>query len=118
MWRLARRPWLKKTSSRAEAHWRAPLGRVVQPATHIGETTVSAVYLVALVGVGVSILWLALDAVISVSRKPRWETFAPRTLTLVQTPERRTQSMPFVGAERRNTTGDTGFDDGEERLVA
>ncbi len=78
----------------------------------------SAVYLVALVGVGVSILWLALDAVISVSRKPRWETFAPRTLTLVQTPERRTQSMPFVGAERRNTTGDTGFDDGEERLVA
>lgn len=77
----------------------------------------SAVYLVALVGVGVSILWLLLDAVISVSRKPRWETFAARTLTLVQAPERRTQSMPFVGAERRKAEGDTGFDDGE-RLVA
>ncbi len=77
----------------------------------------SAVYLVALVGVGVSILWLALDAVISVSRKPRWETFAPRVLTLVQTSECRTRSMPFVGAERRKATGDTGYDD-EERLVA
>src|SRR5688572_11540963 len=64
-----------------------------------GETTVSAVYLVALVGVGVSILWLAIDAVISVSRKPRWETLAPRTLTLVKSEERRTQSMPFIGAD-------------------
>jgi len=78
---------------------------------------VSAVYLVALVGVGVSILWLAVDAVISVSRKPRWETFAPRSLTLVRTEERRTQSMPFVGADRRKSPGDdTGYDEG--RLVA
>lgn len=76
----------------------------------------SAVYLVALVGVGVSILWLLVDAVISVSRKPRWELFAPRTLTLVRTEERRTQSMPFVGAERRNA-GDTGYDE-DGRLVA
>ncbi|HEX6722470.1 MAG TPA: hypothetical protein VF107_12945 [Burkholderiaceae bacterium] len=76
----------------------------------------SAVYLVALVGVGVSILWLALDAVISVSRKPRWETFAPRVLTLVHSEERRTQSMPFVGADRRKS-GDTGYDE-DGRLVA
>jgi len=77
---------------------------------------VSAVYLVALVGVGVSILWLAIDAVISVSRKPRWETFAPRTLTLVKSDERRTQSMPFIGADRRQS-GDTGYDE-NGRLVA
>lgn len=77
----------------------------------------SAVYLVALVGVGISILWLLFDAVISVSRKPRWETFAPRALTLVKAQERRTQSMPFIGAERRKSSGDTGYDD-VDRLVA
>ncbi|HET9208269.1 MAG TPA: hypothetical protein VFO28_18660 [Burkholderiaceae bacterium] len=77
----------------------------------------SAVYLVALVGVGVSILWLAIDAVISVSRKPQWETLAPRTLTLVKTEERRTQPMPFVGADRRNSAGHTGYDE-DGRLVA
>jgi hypothetical protein len=78
---------------------------------------VSVVYLVALVGVGVSILWLAVDAVISVSRKPRWETFAPRALTLVHPKDRRSQPMPFVGADRRVPSGDTRFDE-EGRLVA
>ena len=77
----------------------------------------SAVYLVALVGVGVAILWLAIDAVISVSRKPRWETFAPRTLKLVHPEERRTQSMPFIGSDRRRPSGDTGHDE-DGRLVA
>ena len=84
--------------------------------THmIGEDNVSAVYLVALVGVAVSILWLAIDAVISVSRKPRWETFAPRTLMLVHTEERRTQAMPFVGVDRRKAPSE---DSEEDRLVA
>jgi hypothetical protein len=78
---------------------------------------VSVVYFAALVGVGVSILWLAIDAVIAVSRKPRWETFAPRTLKLVHIEERRTQSMPFIGADRRKPCGDTGYDE-EGRLVA
>ena len=77
----------------------------------------SAVYLVALLGVGISILWVLFDAVISVSRKPRWETFAARTLTLVKTEDRRTQSMPFVGAERRRTPGNAGYNE-EGRLVA
>jgi hypothetical protein len=81
-----------------------------------GEDNVSAVYLVALLGVAVSILWLAIDAVISVSRKPRWETFAPRTLMLVHTEERRTQSMPFVGADRRRAAGEESSED--DRLVA
>ena len=75
----------------------------------------SAVYFVTLVGVAVSILWLAIDAVISVSRKPRWEGFVPRTLTLVHAEERRTQSMPFVGAERRKGASE---DPEEDRLVA
>jgi hypothetical protein len=34
----------------------------------------------------------------------------------VHAEERRTQSMPFVGADRR-TSGDTGYDD-DGRLVA
>ena len=80
--------------------------------THMnGEDNVSAVYLVALVGVAVSMLWLAIDAVISVSRKPRWEAFAPRTLVLVHTDERRTQSMPFVGAERRKAASENSEED-------
>ncbi len=62
----------------------------------------SAVYLIALLGVGVSILWLLVEAVMSVSRKPSWETQVFRSLTLVPTEERRKEQLPFVGVNRRN----------------
>jgi hypothetical protein len=67
------------------------------------ERTLSAVYLVALVGVGVSILWVLVDAVMSVSRKPNWEKQVFRSLTLMPTEDRRKQDLPFVGAERRKS---------------
>jgi hypothetical protein len=71
----------------------------------------SAVYLVALVGVGISILWLLVDAVVSVSRRPRWETLQFRSLTLVSTPERRQHELPYVGAERRKAPDPVTQDD-------
>ena len=61
----------------------------------------SAVYLVALLGVGASILWLLIDAVMSVSRKPRWEAQVFGSLSLVPTEDRRKQDLPFVGVDRR-----------------
>jgi hypothetical protein len=76
----------------------------------------SAVYLVALVGVGISILWLLVDAVLSVSRRPRWETLQFRSLTLVSTAERRQHELPYVGAERRKAPAPVTHDD--DRKVA
>jgi hypothetical protein len=66
----------------------------------------SVVYLAALLGVGVSILWLLVEAVLSVSRKPRWESQTFRTLTLVTPTDRRTRDLPFVGAERRQAAAE------------
>ena len=71
----------------------------------------SAVYLLALLGVSVSILWLLVDAVMSVSRKPRWETQVFRSLTLVATEDRRKQDLPFVGADRRQASAAAARED-------
>jgi hypothetical protein len=71
----------------------------------------SAVYLVALVGVGVSILWLLVEAVTSVSRKPRWETQVFRSLTLVPAEDRRKEQLPFVGVDRRKELAATAAED-------
>lgn len=76
----------------------------------------SAVYLAALVAVGLSIVWLLVDAVLSVSRKPRWEVQTFRSLTLVHRTDRRTQDLPFVGAERRHQEDTTSHED--DRKVA
>lgn len=76
----------------------------------------SAVYLAALVAVGLSILWLLVDAVLSVSRKPHWEAQTFRSLTLVHTTDRRTQHLPFVGDDRRHQAGAGGHED--DRKVA
>ena len=76
----------------------------------------SAVYLAALVAVGLSILWLLIDAVLSVSRKPRWEVQTFRSLTLVKTTDRRTQDLPFVGDDRRHQEGAPNHED--DRKVA
>lgn len=76
----------------------------------------SAVYLAALVAVGISILWLLVDAVLSVSRKPRWEVQTFRSLTLVHSTDRRMQDLPFVGADRRHQEDATRHE--EARKVA
>ena len=75
------------------------------------EKTLSAVYLLALLGVSVSILWLLADAVISVSRKPRWEAQVFRSLKLVTTEDRRKESLPFIGADRRHAPADAPRED-------
>jgi hypothetical protein len=69
---------------------------------HIMEFNLSFIYLVALWGVGIAIVAIMIDAVISVSRPPSWKTMTgPRTLQLVETEDRRTQQIPFVGVDRR-----------------
>jgi hypothetical protein len=75
--------------------------RRIPPDSPALERTLTAVYLVALVGVAVSILWVLADAVMSVSRKPHWETQVFRSVTLVPTEDRRKQNLPFVGVDRR-----------------
>ena len=88
---------LKNGRLASEFEGGAPIG-ASSPAL---EKALSAVYLIALVGVGVSILWLLVEAVVSVSRKPCWETQVFRSLTLVPTEERRKEQLPFVGVNRR-----------------
>jgi len=65
----------------------------------------SLVYLVALIAVSATLLAALAEAVWSVSRKPVWGQPA-NVLTLVRTVERRTQDLPFVGAERRRAAVD------------
>ena len=60
----------------------------------------SALYLLLLCGVSVAILGLLYEAVAAVSRKPHWHARQP-VMTVVDTVDRRTQSLPFVGAGRR-----------------
>ena len=73
----------------------------------------STLYLLALSGVGLVLLALLADAVLSVSRKPNWAL--PRHhLMLVDKAERRTQSLPMVGKDRRNKPTDSEM----ARLVA
>jgi hypothetical protein len=67
------------------------------------EIDLSLIYLAALLAVAASILALAFDAVVSVSRKPQWH-LAPERLVLVETIDRRTQQLPFVGTDRRQGT--------------
>lgn len=66
----------------------------------------SNLYLLALSGVGLVLLALVADAVISVSRKPNW-TVQHHHLTLVDTAERRTNSLSMVGRDRRNKPTDS-----------
>lgn len=63
----------------------------------------SMIYLVALVGVGIALLLVTVEAVRSVSRRPEWSrpVFAKSTFRLVETVDRRQSQLPFVGTDRR-----------------
>ena len=76
----------------------------------------SVLYLMALVGVGASILWLTWEAVSSAARPVPWQS-PTRALTLVRAAERREHSLPFVGNDRRKTA-DEDAQRADERLVA
>lgn len=60
----------------------------------------SLIYLLALVGFALVMLAVMIDAVMSVSRKPSW-TENRVALREVVTVERRIQTLPYVGIERR-----------------
>jgi len=92
---------LKKARLASELERARRSTRRIPPDSPALERTLSAVYLFALVGVAVSILWVLVDAVMSVSRKPHWETQVFRSITLVPTEDRRKQNLPFVGVDRR-----------------
>lgn len=76
----------------------------------------SALYLMALIGVGVAILSAAWEAVSSVARPSPWES-PMRALVLVRTVDRREQSLPFVGSDRRDRVGELQ-DSQHDRLAA
>lgn len=62
----------------------------------------SIIYLLALLAVGLAIVAVAADSIITVSRRPRWaEPTAQPALQLVPTAERRRERLPFVGPDRR-----------------
>lgn len=68
--------------------------------------------MLALVGVGLAIVALTLDSIVSVSRKPRWsEGIARPMLRVVPVVERREQALPFVGADRRQPAPGTADED-------
>ena len=60
----------------------------------------SFVYLVALIAVSTALIGALAEAVLALSRKPVWAE-SSRKPGLVVSQDRRTQSLPFVGAERR-----------------
>jgi hypothetical protein len=66
----------------------------------------STIYLLTLIGVLAVIGTLMLDAVTSVSRKPKWASSEARSLTDLSM-ERRRLKLAFVGAERRNAIIET-----------
>ncbi len=65
----------------------------------------SMIYLVALVGVGIALLLATVEAVLSVSRRPKWSqpVFAKSSFHLVETVDRRQSQLPFVGKDRRDS---------------
>jgi hypothetical protein len=66
----------------------------------------ATLYIFALCGFSVVFLGMLVEALRAVSRKPQWET--PRvTLAVVQTVDRRTQNLPFVGVDRRRASAGT-----------
>ena len=67
----------------------------------------SIVYLVALAAVCVILLAVMADAVRAVSRKPVWHSAQMPRLQQVETVDRRTQTLPFVGTERRQAENAT-----------
>lgn len=68
----------------------------------------SVIFLLVLLGVGLAIVAMTLDSILSVSRKPTWaEDIARPMLHLVPAVERREQDLPFVGAERRQAATET-----------
>ena len=60
----------------------------------------STLYLLALCGVGVALLAVAVEAMVSVTRKRPWPTARSR-FAVVKTVDRRHQALPFVGQDRR-----------------
>jgi hypothetical protein len=65
----------------------------------------STIFLLALIAVTAVIVAVLLDTVIAVSRPASWESGAPR-LFAVQTVDRRTHDLPFIGTERRGAAQD------------
>ena len=65
-------------------------------------TILSTLYLLALCGVAFMLLAAVVEALLAVSRKPDW-TVKTRRLHLVHAVDRRSQAVPFVGAERRGS---------------
>ena len=57
--------------------------------------------LIALGAVAIALLAALLDAVIGVSRRPRWDAVRP-ALVLIETKDRRVHELSFVGADRRD----------------
>ena len=59
------------------------------------------IYFFALVGVTVIILAVMFDSILTVSRPAKWARYEP-ALMAVETVDRRTQEVPFIGSERRD----------------
>jgi len=63
----------------------------------------SVAYLVALAAVCTAVIGALAEAVLAVSRRPVWAESRPR-FSLADAEDRRRQSLPFVGADRRRKT--------------
>lgn len=72
--------------------------RIVRGST--GPFTMFTLYSIGLAAVGLAVAFAFLEAVLAVSRKPQWQR-ARHGLVVVNAVERRTQSLPFVGKDRR-----------------
>ncbi len=71
------------------------------------EIPLSITYLLLLVGVASVMLAVLFEAVLSVSTKPKWAE-VKFALAEVETVERRTQALPFVGTDRRAAQAQPG----------
>lgn len=69
----------------------------------------ASLYLIALFGVAALILGVMVDALRAVLRPPAWAV-QRMPLALVETVDRRTRNLPYVGADRRQSATGTADD--------
>lgn len=63
----------------------------------------ATLYIALLALVAIAILTIAISAVVDVSRRPNWAAGEQRFLAVVETTDRRTEPLPFVGQDRRKS---------------
>jgi hypothetical protein len=65
------------------------------------------IYSLLMIAVGLAVLAVGIDAIVSVTRRPCWHTSPTRPmLSAIETVDRRQAQLPYVGVDRRKAGTD------------